>query len=79
MKKALFSIFLFFLISYSSSAVKLSEVKGLQDLSNYNELKNIEVEKIVEYGEIPYDEDKLEAYQNGKPYTGTILGILVRF
>lgn len=73
MKKALFNVFLFFLISFSSNAVKLSEVKGLQDLSNYNELKNIEVEKIVEYGEIPFDEDKLEAYQNGKPYTGVMI------
>ena len=47
MKKYLLGAFL--VIAMNSFGAKLSDVKGLEKLKNYNEIKDIQVEKIVNY------------------------------
>ena len=49
MKKYLLGAFL--VIAMNLSAAKLSEIKGLENLRNYNEIKDTQVEKILNYDE----------------------------
>lgn len=64
----------------------LNEIKGLKKLSNYNEIKNIEVERIVDWNDIDRNKkfDKVFVHGENDPFTGAavlkknqkILGIL---
>ena len=47
MKKYLLGAFL--VIAMNSFGAKLSDVKGIEKLKNYNEIKDTQVEKIVNY------------------------------
>ena len=69
--KILLSI-LFFMINILTSAVKLSEISGINRLSNYQEIKNIEVERIVDYNTLDrkYPINKVFVNGESEPFTG---------
>ena len=46
--KIKYFMFLLFNVTFLLQTKKLSEVEGIQKLSNYQEIKNIEVERIFE-------------------------------
>ena len=54
-KKYIFIIVL--ILSNILNAVKLSEVEGIKRLSNYNEVKDIDAERIVDYNN--YERNKM--------------------
>lgn len=84
--KIIFFILIYLSVNIVSFSIKLSSTEGLNRLSNYNEIKNIEVEKIVSREELErknglvYEKNKntvfngaLVARKNGKE----ILGIYI--
>ena len=84
--KVIFFILIYLSVNIVSFSIKLSSTEGLNRLSNYNEIKNIEVEKIVSREELErknglvYEKNKntvfngaLVARKNGKE----ILGIYI--
>ena len=48
-KNKIFLLIFFLLISILSNSLSLTKVNGIDKLSNYQEIKNIEVERIVDY------------------------------
>ena len=50
--KIIFFILIYLSVNIVSFSIKLSSTEGLNRLSNYNEIKNIEVEKIVSREEL---------------------------
>ena len=84
--KIIFFILIYLSVNIVSFSIKLSSTEGLNRMSNYNEIKNIEVEKIVSREELErknglvYEKNKntvfngaLVARKNGKE----ILGIYI--
>ena len=65
-------IFLIFIFNTVLNGMKLSEVEGIRKLSNYDEIKNINVERIVDYNDIERNKKLDRVYVNGeiKPFTG---------
>lgn len=57
------------------NGMKLSEIEGLKSLSNYDEIKNITVERIVDYDNYERNKEKDRVYVNveDKPFTGTAM------
>ena len=57
------------------NGMKLSEIEGLKSLSNYDEIKNISVERIVDYDNYERNKEKDRVYVNGedKPFTGAAI------
>ena len=71
-------VILFLLLTTIASAIPLNEVRGIKKLSNYNELKDIEVERIVDRSKIKRNENENRVYVIGenKPFTGSaIMGL----
>ena len=66
---------LFFIFCSNLSAIKISEVEGTKRLSNYNEIKDIEVERIIDYDNYKRDEEKNLVFVTGEttPFTGMII------
>ena len=71
-KIALIFILIFSLIS---NAMKISDIKETKELSNYDEIKNITVEKVVDYDNYERNKEKDRVYVNGedKPFTGAAI------
>ena len=71
-KIALIFILIFSLIS---NAMKISDIKETKELSNYDEIKNISVERIVDYDNYERNKEKDRVYVNGedKPFTGAAI------
>ena len=70
-------ILVILLSSFLESAY-LNEINGIKKLSNYDELKTIEVEKIVDRSKIKRNkiEDKVYVIGENKPFTGVaIMGL----
>ena len=57
------------------NGMKLSEIEGLKSLSNYDEIKDINVERIVDYDNYERNKEKDRVYVNGedKPFTGAAI------
>ena len=57
------------------NGMKLSEIEGLKSLSNYDEIKNISVERIVDYDNYERNKEKDRVYVNGEsePFTGAAI------
>jgi len=72
-KKAFCLLTLLF-VNFPMFGIKLSEVKGIEYLSNYNELKNIETARILEGKEKGERRNGL-AYVKGEntPFTGVLI------
>ena len=71
--RRLILFFIFLIFNITLNAMKISNIKGTERLSNYNELKNIEVEREVDYDN--YDRKGDYAYVKGekKPVNGLIV------
>ena len=67
-------IFISFILFFSTvlNGMKLSELKSIKNLSNYNEVKDIEVERVVNYNNYERNKEKDRVYVNGEtmPFTG---------
>ena len=74
MIKKLFKLIYFLLFSFSIFGVSLSEIEGLKNLSNYNELKNKQTIKILE-GKDKGERRKGIGYEKGasEPFTGVLV------
>ena len=61
---------IYFLLTIFLQALKLDDLDGLKNLDNYNEIKNIEVERVVDYDN--YNRNGKYVYVNGEntPFTG---------
>ena len=61
---------IYFLLTIFLQALKLDDLDGLKNLNNYNEIKNIEVERVVDYDN--YNRNGKYVYVNGEntPFTG---------
>ena len=57
------------------NGMKLSEIEGLKSLSNYDEIKDINVERIVDYNNYERNKEKDRVYVNGEsePFTGAAI------
>ena len=57
------------------NGMKLSEIEGLKSLSNYDEIKDINVERIVDYDNYERNKEKDRVYVNGEsePFTGAAI------
>ena len=68
-------IFLIFIFNTVLNGMKLSEVEGIRKLSNYDEIKNINVERIVDYDNYERNKEKDRVYVNGEsePFTGAAI------
>ena len=57
------------------NGMKLSEIEGLKSLSNYDEIKDINVKRIVDYDNYERNKEKDRVYVNGedKPFTGAAI------
>ena len=66
---------LFILLSNLLEAAYLNEINGVRKLSNYNELKDIQVERIVDWNNIERNKSKDRVYVIGenKPFTGSAI------
>ena len=55
--------------------MKISDIKETKELSNYDEIKNISVERIVDYDNYERNKEKDRVYVNGedKPFTGAAI------
>ena len=64
------TVLIYFSLALLLQALKLDNLNGLKNLSNYNEIKNIEVEQIVDYDN--YNRNGKYVYINGEniPFTG---------
>ena len=71
MKKYLLGAFL--IIAMNLSAVKLSEIKGLENLRNYNEIKDTQVEKILNYDETINKDKKIYSVKDNNLFTGAVI------
>ena len=71
--RRLILFFVFLIFNITLNAMKISDIKGTEKLSNYNELKNIEVEREIDYDN--YDRKGDYAYVKGenKPVNGLIV------
>jgi len=72
-KKYIFIIVL--ILSNILNAVKLSEVEGIKRLSNYNEVKDIDAERIVDYNNYERNKMKDRVYVNGESVSFSGVGI----
>lgn len=63
----------FLCVGINLLSVKLSDVKGVSRLSNYEEIKNIETSRIIDYND--YDRKGDYAYVHGEnePFTGLVI------
>ena len=68
-------IFLILIFNIILNGMKLSEIEGLKSLSNYDEIKDINVERIVDYDNYERNKEKDRVYVNGenKPFTGAAI------
>ena len=68
-------LILFILLSNLLEAAYLNEINGVRKLSNYNELKDIQVERIVDWNNIERNKSKDRVYVIGenKPFTGSAI------
>ena len=59
-------------LNYLSFSLPLSEIEGISKLENYNEIKNIEVERVVDYDDYNRDKKINKVFVNGenKPFSG---------
>lgn len=72
MKKYLLGAFL--VIAMNLFGAKLSEIKGLENLINYNEIKDIQVKKIVDYDEtIKKDKKMYSIKDSNNSFTGAVV------
>ena len=71
MKKYLLGAFL--IIAMNLSAVKLSEIKGLENLRNYNEIKDTQVEKILNYDDTINKDKKIYSVKDNNLFTGVVI------
>ena len=67
-------IFILIILIFNNilSAMKLSELEGVKKLSNYTEIKDIDVERIVDYDNYDRNKEKNRVYVKGEtiPFTG---------
>ena len=72
-KKIIFLLFIIF--NLDLNAIKLSEIQGMNLLENYSNIKDIEVNRIVNYGDYKRNKEKNRVYVNGEtiPYTGMVI------
>ena len=70
MRSSQWILFLFF--TFNMSAIKLSEVDGMKRLENYEKIKNIEVERVVDEENYDRDLNKNRVFVHGEkiPFTG---------
>ena len=68
-------LILFILLSNLLAAAYLSEISGVKKLSNYNELKDIQVERIVDWNNIERNKSNDRVYVIGEnsPFTGSVI------
>ena len=68
-------IFLILIFNIILNGMKLSEIEGLKSLSNYDEIKDINVERIVDYDNYERNKEKDRVYVNGEsePFTGAAI------
>ena len=68
-------IFLILIFNIILNGMKLSEIEGLKSLSNYDEIKDINVERIVDYNNYERNKEKDRVYVNGEsePFTGAAI------
>ena len=73
-KKYVLTLFIL-LFSIVLKGMNLSEVEGIEKLSNYDEIKNITVERIVDYDNYERNKEKDRVYVNGEtePFTGAAI------
>jgi len=71
MKKYLLGAFL--IIAMNLSAAKLSEIKGLENLRNYNEIKDSQVEKILNYDDTINKDKKIYSVKDNNLFTGAVI------
>ena len=71
MKKYLLGAFL--VIAMNLSAAKLSEIKGLENLRNYNEIKDTQVEKILNYDDTINKDKKIYSVKDNNLFTGAVI------
>ena len=65
------TILIFFLFNFSLFSINLSEIKGMEKLSNYNELKNKKIERFYEDSRLVQRKNGLLYYKDEKtPFTG---------
>lgn len=69
--------FILFLIVSSNilNAMKISDIKGTEKLSNYNEIKNFDVERVVDYNNYERNKKENKVYVNGEtiPFSGVAI------
>ena len=68
-------IFLILIFNIILNGMKLSEIEGLKSLSNYDEIKDINVKRIVDYDNYERNKEKDRVYVNGEsePFTGAAI------
>ncbi|MDC7955783.1 toxin-antitoxin system YwqK family antitoxin [Fusobacterium simiae] len=71
MKKYLLGVFL--VVTMNLFGAKLSEIKGLENLKNFNEIKDTQVEKIVNYDETIKKDKKIYSIKNSNLFSGVVV------
>ena len=71
--RRLILFFIFLIFNITLNAMKISNIKGTERLSNYNELKNIEVEREVDYDNYDRKGDYADVKGENKPVNGLIV------
>ena len=73
--KILNIFFIFIVLNITLNAMKVSNIRGIEKLSNYNEIKNVEIERIIDYDNYERNKEKDRVYVNGedKPFTGAAI------
>ncbi|WP_029759505.1 MULTISPECIES: toxin-antitoxin system YwqK family antitoxin [Fusobacterium] len=71
MKKYLLGVFL--VVTMNLFGAKLSEIKGLENLKNFNEIKDTQVEKIVNYDETINKDKKIYSIKNSNLFSGVVV------
>lgn len=68
-------LFLLIIFSFELKAIKLSEIKGMNLLENYSSIKDIEVNRIVDYENYDRNKQMNRVYVKGEtiPYTGMVI------
>ena len=70
--KILNIFFIFIVLNITLNATKVSNIRGIEKLSNYNEIKNVEIERIIDYDNYERNKKINRVYVNGEtvPFSG---------
>lgn len=68
-------LILLFTFGLILNAMKISDIKGTEKLSNYNEIKNFDVERVVDYNNYERNKKENKVYVNGEtiPFSGVAI------